>query len=63
MPNDGTQLTPGYQLFGTAASFRFSQNWDVHARVNNLADKAYEPFIGFPGPGRNFRIGLRRQSR
>jgi outer membrane cobalamin receptor len=59
----GLAKTPGYQLYGTAVTVEVAQGWDVHARVDNLADKEYEPFIGFPGPDRSFRVGLRRRSR
>ena len=59
----GTTKTPGYQLYGTAITVKVARGWDVHARVDNLADKEYEPFIGFPGPDRSFRVGLRRRSR
>jgi len=57
-----TDTTPGYQLYGTTVTVEVGQNWDVHARVDNLADKEYEPFIGFPGPDRGFRVGLRYRS-
>ena len=63
-PNSfGTELTSGYQLFGTAVSVKVAERWEVHARVDNLADKEYEPFIGFPGPDRSFRVGVRYRSR
>jgi len=59
---DGTATTPGYQLFGTAVSVKVAPRWEVHARIDNLADKEYEPFIGFPGPDRSFRVGVRFRS-
>jgi outer membrane cobalamin receptor len=59
-PVEGTAETPGYQLYGSTLTVDLAPGWDVHARVDNLADKEYEPFIGFPGPDRSFRIGLRR---
>ena len=31
--------------------------------VDNLADKEYQPFIGFPGPDRSFRVGVRFRTR
>lgn len=32
--------------------------WDL--RVDNLFDETYETLIGYPGPGRSWRLGLRR---
>ena len=58
-PFVGTRLTPGYQLYGTAVNVELARGWDLHARVDNLADKEYQPFIGFPGPDRSFRLGVR----
>jgi outer membrane receptor protein involved in Fe transport len=49
----------GYQLFGTSASRKVGRRFEVHARVDNLADKDYQPRIGFPGPDRTYRFGLR----
>jgi iron complex outermembrane receptor protein/vitamin B12 transporter len=50
--------TAGYQLYGTSASWRLPGGFEVHARVDNLSDKQYEAHIGFPGPGRSYRVGL-----
>ena len=30
----------------------------IRHRLDNLADRAYETLIGFPGPGRSFWVGL-----
>ncbi len=48
----------GYQLFGSALSYRLSPDWGIRARIDNLTDKEYETLIGFPGPDRGFRVGL-----
>lgn len=58
----GTQRTAGYQLYGMATAFDVAPGWQLHARVDNLADKEYQPFVGFPGRERSFRIGVRRRS-
>lgn len=58
----GTQRTAGYQLYGLAAAFDVAQGWQLHARVDNLADKEYQPFVGFPGRGRSFLVGVSRRS-
>jgi outer membrane receptor protein involved in Fe transport len=48
----------GYALVGFAGSWRFGRRLVLRARLDNLADRSYETFIGFPGPGRSFRAGL-----
>jgi len=49
----------GHGVVGTAVAYRIDERWRLHARVDNLLDQGYETFIGFPGPARGFRIGLR----
>jgi outer membrane cobalamin receptor len=39
-----------------------ANGWQLHGRVDNLADKEYQPFIGFPGRERSFLLGVRRRS-
>ncbi len=52
--------TAGYGLLAAAGSWRFAGGWELRGRVDNLADRDYETLIGFPGPGRSLRLGLRR---
>ncbi len=49
----------GYGLLGLTGTWRLSGPWEVEGRIDNLAGKQYETLIGFPGPGRAFRLGLR----
>jgi outer membrane cobalamin receptor len=63
VPLNGTFLTAGYQLYGTSLNIELTRRWELHARVDNLADKEYQPYIGFPGPDRSFHAGLRYRSR
>ena len=49
----------GYGLVGFTAGWRLAPAWQLRARVDNLTDRRYETLIGFPGPGRSLRIGLR----
>jgi vitamin B12 transporter len=51
----------GHALLAAAASWRPAPRWRLTARADNLADEDYEVQIGFPGPGRSFRIGIARQ--
>ena len=48
----------GYGLLGVAGSWRFSRRLSVRARADNLTGTSYETYIGFPGPGRAFWVGL-----
>jgi outer membrane receptor protein involved in Fe transport len=56
----GPGTVAGYQLYGTAFSYTVGGEWEMRARIDNLADKDYETFVGFPGAGRSFLVGLRR---
>jgi outer membrane cobalamin receptor len=49
----------GYQIYGTSGSYKLSGRFELQARVDNLTDKDYQTQIGFDGPGRSYRIGLR----
>lgn len=52
----------GYRLLGTALSVHVTPHWELDGRVDNLLDEDYETLIGFPGPERRFRVGLRLRS-
>lgn len=56
----GPGTVAGYQVYGTAFSYAFARQWELRARLDNLVDRDYETFIGFPGAGRSFLVGLRR---
>jgi len=49
----------GYTLVGLAATWRALARFELTARVDNVTDREYETFIGFPGIGRSFRLGAR----
>ena len=52
-------IVSGYGLVGTSLIYEISPSWRVDARIDNLLDKEYETLVGFPGPERSFRVGLR----
>ncbi len=54
---------PGYALAGLGATWNLTGPWEILGRIDNLADREYETLIGFPGPGRSLRIGLRYGTR
>ena len=35
------------------------ENWQLQLSADNLLDESYETSVGFPGPGRSFRLGVR----
>jgi outer membrane receptor protein involved in Fe transport len=43
---------------GVAGWWRLARGFSVRARLDNLTDRAYETYIGFPGPRRSFWTGL-----
>lgn len=49
----------GYGIAGLAGTWRLADRWQLHGRLDNLTGRDYETLIGFPGPGRSFRLGLR----
>jgi outer membrane receptor protein involved in Fe transport len=56
LPVPDRDTVEGYGLLGFAGSWRFGRGFVVRARVDNLTDRSYETFIGFPGPdGRSGR--------
>ncbi len=59
LPVPAIDTVDGYILLGTALTWRPAAPWVVTARIDNLADEEYETLIGFPGPGRAFRLSLR----
>jgi vitamin B12 transporter len=63
IPVPDRDTVAGYGLLGLAGTWRLAGPWEVRGRIDNLTDKQYETLIGFPGPGRSFRIGLRYAGR
>lgn len=50
------------ELVGIGAAWRFARPWELRLRVDNLLGEEYETLIGFPGPDRSVRLGLRWRS-
>ncbi len=46
-------------LVGLGGAWRVSKPWELRLRVDNLLGEDYETLIGFPGPDRSVRLGLR----
>lgn len=59
VPAPGRTLVAGRSLVGVSARWNPAARWQTFLRVENLLDKDYETFIGFPGPDRSLRMGLR----
>lgn len=60
LPVPDRETTAGYQLLAFTGSWQMTRAWELRGRIDNLADRDYETLIGFPGPGRSLRLGLRR---
>ncbi|HEY3571987.1 MAG TPA: TonB-dependent receptor [Thermoanaerobaculia bacterium] len=58
IPVPDRDTVAGYGLVGLRAAWRLASDWQLRARVDNLADRRYETLIGFPGPCRTLRLGL-----
>lgn len=67
IPVDGRRTVSGYELVGLGAAWRFAKDsakpWELRLRVDNLLGEEYETLIGFPGPERSVRAGLRWSAR
>ena len=48
----------GYGLLAASGSWRFANGITLRARGDNLTDRRYETFIGFPGPSRSLWAGV-----
>jgi vitamin B12 transporter len=59
IPVPDRDTVPGYGLVGLTAAWKVTPDWQLRARFDNLAGRDYETLIGFPGPGRSMRLGLR----
>ncbi len=67
LPDGVKNKVPSYAIFGLNASYKFDDNLQLWAQVNNLLDKA-PPFLNSTGPagaayfdllGRAYRVGFR----
>jgi vitamin B12 transporter len=58
IPTPDLDHVSGYAVWGFAGSFRVGNRWTIRTRLDNLTDRGYETYIGFPGPRRGFWLGL-----
>ena len=54
-----TNRLGGYGLVNLYASTTIARDWQVLARVDNVADKKYQLARGYATPGRTFYAGVR----
>jgi vitamin B12 transporter len=59
IPVETRDTVEAHELVGMGAAWRFSGPWELRLRVDNLLGEDYETLIGFPGPDRSVRLGLR----
>ena len=50
---------PDYTVLDASMSYSFSKTFDVHARIENLADERYVEAVGFNTAGRAGYVGVR----
>jgi len=51
-----------YTLINLRAAYRLRDNWNLEVRIDNLADRAYEPLVGFNAADRRVFVQLGWQS-
>jgi vitamin B12 transporter len=56
---ENTDRLPGYGTLDLRADWRVAPAWTLGARLNNVADKAYETAQGYNQPGREVFVTLR----
>lgn len=56
--NTNTESLPGYTTVDLQLRIPLGENFVLKGNLNNLFDEQYEEFPGFPGVGRNFRLGI-----
>ncbi|MDE2924124.1 MAG: TonB-dependent receptor [Acidobacteriota bacterium] len=49
----------GRDLVGLSLAWQAADRWRISLRADNAFDEAYETQVGFPGPERSVRIGIR----
>ena len=49
----------GYSTTGVAATYVVSKQVSTYARIDNVFDRRYHEFLGFPNPGIYARVGVR----
>ena len=57
-PNQETQRIKDYYIANARISKSFLKYFEAYLAVHNIFDENYEQGYGFPGPGRNFYLGV-----
>ncbi len=61
--NANTERLAGYATLDAHTEWKVSPDWQLNARLNNLADRKYETALGFNQPGREVFVGVRYSPR
>jgi vitamin B12 transporter len=59
----GLTSNPGYARFDLAGSYNLGRGVSFYGRIANVANKQYQDVLGYPGLGREFRIGVKYTTR
>ena len=54
-----TKPLAGYTTVDLYADYALARDWTVQAKLNNVADRAYETALGYNQPGRQFIVTVR----
>jgi outer membrane receptor protein involved in Fe transport len=57
-PTQATTKVDNYYIANVRISKSFLKYFEAYLALNNIFDKNYESEYGFPGPGRNFYLGV-----
>lgn len=56
---DDYYVTNSYVTWDLAASYQASKNTLIYAKVNNLTNKGYDLYYGWPEAGRYYQLGVK----
>lgn len=56
---DDYYTTDSYITWDVAATYQASKNTQIYAKVNNLTNKGYDMYYGWPEPGRYYQLGVK----
>ena len=54
----GSRELASYTLVNVSAALQWRRHWHAEVRIDNLADREYEPIFGFNAPDRTFWLAL-----
>ena len=58
LPVPERNIAPSYLVVDTSAQLRLNDSFSVLLRIDNLLDRKFQEYVGFPNPGIGVRVGV-----